>query len=42
MGKDDNRRTLKIRRRKSQQRLKDRLRRRAEQLRNERAAKKKG
>lgn len=42
MGKDDNRRTLKIRRRKSQQKLKARLRRRAEQLRTERAEKKKG
>ncbi len=42
MGKDDNRRTLKTRRRKSQEKLKARLRRRAEQVRAERAAKKKG
>lgn len=40
MGKDDNRRTLKTRRRKSQKKLKARLRRRAEQIRQERAAKK--
>jgi len=40
MGKDDNRRTKKMRRRKSQLKLKARLRRRVEQLRADRAAKK--
>ena len=40
MGKDDNRRTAKMRRRKAQKKLKERLRRRAEQVKAERAEKK--
>lgn len=36
MGKDDNRRTLKMRRKKSQKKLKERLRRRAEATKRER------
>jgi hypothetical protein len=37
MGKDDNRRTLKMRRKKSQRKLKERLKRRAEAVKRERA-----
>ncbi|MEM9458434.1 MAG: hypothetical protein AAGF11_29925 [Myxococcota bacterium] len=37
MGKGDNRRTLKMLRRKRQRRLKERMRRRAEQIRRERS-----
>jgi len=40
MGKDDNRRTNKMRRRRSQLKLKARLRRRAAQVKADRAAKK--